>query len=515
MKNTPFKKGGKLRRELVALNIEKTFTEDNQVKLTVTIDPARLESAKQRAARKIAQKTRIPGFRPGKAPYAVILRTAGEAALLQEAVDIILSDDYSSIIKEADIRVYGPGSLDNIVSMDPLTLEFTVPLEAKVTLGDYKSIRFPYEFNPVGDEQVNEFIENLQDRAATIEPVDRPAQEADVVFVQLGADRKEPKEDQSVVLIKDRSTTVTIKPEGGDQSNEWPFPGFSRRLLNAKPGDEAVFEYTYGDDSALENLRGSTAIFRYKVEEVKERNLPALDDEFAKSMGEFETLEQMREEVRKGLNEQARQDYNRDYDNKIFDVLIPQSTISFPPQMLEHEIDLFQHQLEHRLEDQGLDMATYLKSRQMDDAGLKEELKPSAEARLRRSLVLFEVANVEQLKVNEEEVQQEAVRTITEINQAYSPKEAKKMVNEQFISNMVGNITSDLLIRESLRRLEYFAKGEAEAAAETQTSETPEAAAVEAGSTEMSDQGQVAEAETPKTEAVEEAPKAKRSKKAG
>ncbi len=444
------------------MNIEKVFTDDHQVKLTVTFDQSRLEESRQRAARKIAQKQRIPGFRPGKAPYQVIVRTVGDAALMQEAIDILLEEDYPKAIKEAGIKAYEPGSLEKISSTDPLTMEFTVPLEPEVTLGDYKTIRIPYELQPVTDEQVNEFIENLRDRSAALQPVDRPAQENDVVFLRLGADRKNVEEGQSLVLINDRSTTVTIKPEEGDHSNEWPFPGFSRRLVGAKPGEEATFEYTYGDESSLEYLRGATAVFRYKVEEVKERHLPELDDEFAKTMGEFETVDQMRTEVRAGLEDQARMDYNREYDNKIFDQLLPLSTIKYPPQLLERETDYFRHQLEHRLEDQGLDMATYLKSREMNEADLMAELKPSAESRLVRSLVLVKFAQEANVNIDENEVQAEAMKTLNEIHRVYSPKEAKKMVNQQFIQNMIGNISSDFLTRNSLRKLEQFARGEVE-----------------------------------------------------
>ena len=463
------------------MNIEKNYTDDHQVKLIVTIDQERLDAAKQRAARKIAQKTRIPGFRPGKAPYAVILRTVGESAVLQEAVDAILDTDYAAIIKEADVSAYGPGSLDNILSMDPLKLEFTVPLDAEVTLGDYKALRFPYELEPISEERVDEFVENLLDRGSTLEPQTRSAQEGDVVFLTLGADRKEVAEGQSSSIIKDRQTQITIKPEEGDRSNEWPFPGFSRRLVGANVGDEANFEYTYGDDSSLETLRGTSGVFRYKVEEIKERHLPTLDDEFAKTMGEFESVEQMKIEIRKGLEEQAHQDYDREFDEKIFEALIPQSTIKYPPQMLENEIDMFKHQLEHRLEDQGLDMATYLKSRQIDEAGLIDELKPSAEARLRKTLVLFEVAKVEDIKVDENQVQAEAIKTLNEINQSYSQKDAKRMMNEQFIQNMIGNITSDLLIKNSLKRLETYAKGEdvKEEPEEQAQSDVEEAAAPE------------------------------------
>lgn len=495
------------------MNIEKKFTDDHQVKLTVILDNQPLEDAKRRAARKLAQRTRIPGFRPGKAPYNVILRTIGESTVLQEAVDILLDEQYPKILEEAGIKAYGSGALDNITSMDPLTFEFTVPLEAEVVLGDYKSLRFPYEVKPVTQENVDQFIEELRDRSATLEPTDQPAQEGNVVFLKLSSDRKEVKEGQTLSLINDRSTNTAIKPESADTTNEWPFPGFSRRLIGAKPGDEVTFEYTYSEDSVLENLRGTEAIFRYKVEDVKSRNVPALDEEFVKSMGEFENLDTMRTEVHKVLEEQAKTEYDKEYDNKILEAILEKATIKYPPQMLERELDMFIHQLEHRLEDQGLDMQTYLKTRQIDADELRNETRSSAEVRLKRSLTLFQVAKDEDIQVDDQEVQAEAMATLNQINQAYSPQEQKKMMTNDFIQNMVGNITSDLLIKNTLTRLEAYAKGEL-ASEETAAAEKP---APKKRSTRASKTKTPVVEETATSEAVEAVvetkPKSKRAKK--
>lgn len=446
------------------MNIEKTFTQDHQVNLKVTIDSDRLETAKQRAARKLAKNTRIPGFRPGKAPYHVIVRTLGDAAILQEAVDLVLDEDYTKIIEEADIKPYSSGTLNNISSMEPLTLEFTVPLEAETTLGDYKSVRFPYELEPVSDENVTQYLEDLRERMASLEPVDRPAQDGDVVFLKLSAERKEPVEGKSLVLIADRSTQITIKSEEETAETEWPFPGFSRRLINVRPGVEDTFDYDYAEDSVLENLRGVSAIFRYKVEDVKIRKLPELNDEFASTLGEFENMEALQAEVRSGLEAQAKSEYDREYQNKIIDAILETAELKYAPAMLEQELNVFIHQLEHRLQDQGLDMPTYLKARQLDDEGLREEMRESAEARLRRSLVLFQVAKEENVQVDENEVQQEAIQTLNTISQNYSQKDARKMINESFIQNMIGNITSDLLVNKTLERLTRIARGEAESA---------------------------------------------------
>ena len=481
------------------MKIEKTFLEDHQVKLTLEVDPEPLAAAKLRGARKLAQNNRIPGFRPGKAPYAIIARTYGEAAILQEAVDLLLDELYPKMIEEAGIKPYAPGALNDISSMEPLTLEFTVPLEPEVTLSDYKAVRFDYEAPVIGEEDVDKLIKELQERYATIEPSEEPAADGSVVFLHLSAERKSPAEGQAPELIAERSTQLTVNPEGENSSTEWPFPGFSRFMLGLKPGEEKTFEYTYPEDSVLENLRGVEAVFHLQVDDVKLRKLPEVNDEFAHQLGDFETVEAMRQEVRNNLVEQRKNEYERDYHNKVVDSIIAASTIKYPSQMLERELEMFVHQLEHRIQDSGIDMPTYLKMRGLDDKGLREEMKEPAETRLRRSLVLLEIARVENIQVDENEVQNQAMGALNEIGQTYSPKEMRKMVNQEFIQNMISNITSDLLVRNTLNRLTYFASNGAvgdDPSAEAAAEETaqPEVELVEGEAESQIETGQAEDA---------------------
>ena len=442
------------------MKIEKQFTEDHQVKLTVEVEPEPLEAAKHKAARQIAKRTKIPGFRPGKAPYPVIERYIGEANILEEALDLMIQDLYPKIIEEAEIKPYGPGKLESMPSMDPPTFEFTVPLDAEVTLSEYSTLRFPYELKEVTDEAVENVIQDLRDRQAILEPVDRPAEEGDVVYLHVSGERREAEEGKPLSLVEDRPYSTTLRPQSEENNNEWPFPGFSSQLIGLTSGDEKTIEHTFTDETPFETLRGVDAIFRLKVDEVKSRSLPDLTDEFAQSMGEFENMEALRKEVRSNLEEQNKSEYESSYTDQIVNNIVENSTIKYPPQMLENEVDMFVHQLEHRLADQNLDMDIYLKSRQMTMDDLKNEIQPSAETRLRRSLILYEIARVEDIQVEEKDVQSEAVRTLGEYSQMVDQKEFKKVVNNNFIQNMVSNITADMLVRKTLDRLKAIAKGE-------------------------------------------------------
>ncbi|MCK4898867.1 MAG: trigger factor family protein, partial [Anaerolineales bacterium] len=195
------------------MNIDSVPLEDHQVKITVEVDPDSFESSKRRAARKLSKRAKIPGFRPGKAPYPVIVRHIGESVILEEAVEITIDEIYPKVIEEAEIEPYGPGTLEGIPEMDPPTFEFIVPLRATVELGDYQSIRFPYELEDITDNDVDDVINNLREQQAVIEPVERSAQEGDLVTVRVNALRTQIEEDEDPKLIDNRSIPIVIEAE--------------------------------------------------------------------------------------------------------------------------------------------------------------------------------------------------------------------------------------------------------------------------------------------------------------
>jgi trigger factor len=477
------------------LKIEQTPLEDQQVKLVVELEPEQLEAAKHQAARQIARKAKIPGFRPGKAPFAIVERFAGAEVVLEDAIDILIKDIYPKVIDESGVKPYGPGKLDKVVSTDPPTFEFVVPLEAEVELADYRSLRQSYDLAPIEEKEVERVIESMRQQQAIIEPVDRPAQEGDEVTVKLMGKRKDVEEGDSNVLIRERSVPVVILPENPekdeDTGEEWPFPGFSRNLIGLSVGDEKTVEYTFPDDSNFEHLRGQVATFPIKVEAVKSRTIPEMTDELAQSLGEYENLEELRKDVRTRLEDRAKHDYEDEYDEKLMDEILKEVKVKYPPQMLEDELETTLHQLEDRLASQKLDMNTYLKSRNMDMEALRKEFTPVAETRLKKMLVLYEIAQKEKIQVSNEAVKKETLDTLNLYYNSLDPKRGKKGLSQALVSNLMSNITADLLVKNTTDRLRSIAKGEnptieepapagetaevsAENPAEPASSETPE-----------------------------------------
>jgi trigger factor len=448
------------------LNIEKQILENHHAQLTVQVESDRLENAKHRAASQLAKRVKIAGFRPGKAPYPVIVRQLGEAAILEEAIELLVDEIYPEVLKEADIKPYGPGKLENISNADPLTIEFSIPLEAEATLGDYHSIQKPYEPEVVSDQDVTDVLQNLLERNAVIEPVDRPTQEGDLVTLNLSATRL-VEDGQTEELIPERATSVIIRPitesttsdEAGDAPNEWPFPDFSRNLIGLSASDEKSLEYTFPEDSDYSTLKGAVAKFQIKVESVKSRTLPDLDDEFAKTIGEYETMIALQEDIRQSLEAQARSSYNESYDDEILDAAVEQTIYKYPPEMVDHEIETVISEFQRRLERQGMELSLYLKSRGIDMDTFKEEVKPVAEGRIKRALFLVEFGRAENIEVKSEELEKEAFSAMDYLYNTLPERDTRKLSQRDVYTNIIGNVLADMLSRRSLERFRELCSG--------------------------------------------------------
>jgi trigger factor len=449
------------------LKIEKENLDDHQVKLTVEVDSDQVEASKRKAAKKIARRVKIPGFRPGKAPYQVIQRQVGDEAILEESLEILVNDIYPNIIDEAELEPYGPGKFENIVNLEPMTLEFTVPLMAEVELGDFHEVRIPFNLPEITDEEIEAVETDFRQRQAVEETADRPAEEGDHVYFSISARHyEEGEESEPGSLIEERSSSTIIASEGSDTGSEWPFDGFSRELIGMSPQEEKTLIYTFPEDSIYESLQEETAEFKIKVEDVKARNLPELDDEFAQSLGEYENVEALEQDIRESLQQRAEETYIDDYNDQVLDAVLEISTLKYPPQMVENEIDNVIFQLERRLSNQGLDMDLYLKTREMEEQDLREEARSVAESRVKRSLILLEVAKQEDIDVSEDELQQETERTMNSVSSYISESDRKAFNSPEAVMNIAGNIYAEMRMTRTLEYLRKVASGELESEVE-------------------------------------------------
>jgi trigger factor len=344
--------------------------------------------------------------------------------------------------------------------MEPPTFEFLVPLAPEVELKNHRDIRIDFEPKEVSEEDVTKFIDNLRDNQAVIEPVERPAEEGDMVYIQLSGEQKDEKDEEKKVILEERKFPVIVEKEDVDTKGEFPFPGFSRKLIGMATNDEVDLEHKFSKDYEMEDLQDVKAVYHVKVEEIKGRTLPELTDEFAASLGNYETVEDLSDDVRESLKTQFETEQNSEYENQIIDKLIETAEIKFPPQMLDHEIEHFVDDLNRQLAGQGMNIEMYLKSREIEMEGLREEIKPNAEERLKRGLILMEVANKEEISVSPDEVQEKTQQTIQEIKQYFPEEDARKLTSGDGLQGIISRIISDEITQRTLERLRRIAKGE-------------------------------------------------------
>ena len=362
----------------MTLRIETQDLDDRQLRLTVEVPRDRIEAAMHRAARHLSERTRIAGFRPGKAPYELVLQKLGEDTVFEEALDHLGQEVYQQALTDSSVEAVAPGSLDEVVSRDPLVLRYTVPLPPEIDLGSYADLRVPFEEPSVTDESLEKVLDELRQQQALIEPAARPAQMGDVVVLDVHG-KLQAKDDEADagegVLLDEHGVSVLLAP-----TTDFPVPGVSDQLVGLSAGEAKNIDHTFPEDYGNEALRGRTGVFETEVKEVKSRLVPEWSDELARSMGDFSDLLDLRVKVRQSLVEQANHQAEAAYAERVVDQLVEGVQARFPPVLLREELDLMVRDLDRRLRDQRLTLEDYLKIEKKTEQDLRTELEPRARA---------------------------------------------------------------------------------------------------------------------------------------
>jgi trigger factor len=371
---------------------------ERQVKLQIEIDDERHSAAIEQAYKKLAPRVQIPGFRPGKAPRPLIEKQLGRHRLLDEAMDIVVPAAYREALEEKDLSPVAQPTVE-LVSHEPLVFTALVPLQPVVELGDYKSLRVPREAVKVDDKQVDETLEDLRRRHAVIEPVDRKAKKGDIISGSVHAKAG----DMTVTAADDIEFRVR-------EENLQSLPGFIDVVVGLKKGDEVTKTVEAPEDHSDSNIAGKTMTYTVKVNEVKEETLPKLDDDFAKEVGDYETLLALRAKIREDIEKAETEANLRAYETAAVDALVEMASIDYPAVMVEHEID-------HILQDQAnLDprdpraQLFYLQRMNKSEEEVRESVREEATTRLKRSLVLSQFAEAENIDVEDSDVEAELDR---------------------------------------------------------------------------------------------------------
>ena len=441
------------------MNIQTEILPDHHAKLTVEVEPVELETYQKRAARKIAQNTRIPGFRPGKAPYNMILRAVGAQAVMEEAVELWVDENYSKVLDDTEVEAGAPGRILELPSFDPLTIVFLVPLEPTVKLGDYQAIRAEFNSPETTNSEVDEVIQRIQFNMATAEPVERPAENGDLVYYQISGTLTNPIDEEEPEVYPQRNVQTIIGGSSMDP-DDWPFEGFSSQLAGMSSGDEKTFTHTFPAEEEDDKLQGREVQFTIKVESIKSLTLPEVNDELAQSMGDFDTLDALKTDVRQRLESTARDQYESDYFDGLLDRVVEEAEIHYPDEILDEEVEHVLEHLQGDLARQNMDLDTYLKLINTErETFIENEVKPAARKRIERSLVISELGRQENISLAESDMDIVAGEASYEL-QRLIPAGKKNRPNQDIIQAVTMNAMSRVRNRRILERLKAIANEE-------------------------------------------------------
>jgi trigger factor len=380
----------------VKVSVEKLPTSEAVLEVDMTWDE--LEKASEKAYRKLVQKVDIQGFRRGKAPRAILERRLGKEYIYQEGLDELVSEAYRNALKDYDLTPISQPKLDvpTFEIGQSYHCSLTVPILTPVELPDYKSLHFEREEAGVTSEEVDKELESLRNQSTAWEEVQRPIQYGD----RIKADLKLVSGEQTLSDLKDNLFEITEERHG-------LFTGMDEHLLGLTAGESKSFTTTIPADYSNEKLAGQEAAYEVVILSVEAKNLPELDDAFAAkaSNGQCETLEDLSKLLSDNILEKKKQHVNDELREKALDAVIEQSTFVIHSLLIEEEAEEMAHQLGHMLEQQHLSMDQYLKMVRKSREEYLEEVRPQAERRVKRQLVLDAVAQSENITVEPEELE--------------------------------------------------------------------------------------------------------------
>ena len=420
------------------MEVTRELDSSTEVTLSISMDAEDEEPFLNRSYRRLAGRVRIPGFRPGKAPRSVVESHLGRATLVQEALEFMIPESLDLVLREHEIRAFAEPELE-VIDLEPVSFKAVVPLEPEVDLGEFRSINASAPPVEIGDEDVTRVLENLQYESAPWEPVERPVAFGDLVTLNVkGTIAGED-------AIDDEAVDYVPQLE-----NDLPVPGFSVYLEGMTEGQEKDFTLSVPEDHYQENYAGKDCHFHVEIIAVKEKQLPELDDEFAKGVRDgFESLEALSDHIRGRLTEDGEATAQRELERSVLDEVKKLATIRASELIYQREMESIREDHERTLRNQRLDMDTYLRFIGQTAQEFEEQLRPQAEDRLSTFLVMRKLAEEESIEVEAEEIDAEIDR-LTENSAEESADNLRRVLNSE---DSRESLRSSLLNRKVLAHL--------------------------------------------------------------
>ncbi len=379
------------------MNVKSVEKENGKAKIVVEIDKPEFEQALNKAYAKCRKDIMLPGFRKGKAPRKMVESMYGATVFYEDAVNEIFPEIYTTAIVDQQLKAVGSPSVSNMDTPDEGGVVLTIETELypEVTLGQYKGIEVPKREVKVEESEVDAELSRMAERNARIETVDRAAQMGDTVVIDFeGFEGGKPFQGGKA---EDYSLTL------GSGSF---IPGFEEALVGAVAGEERDVNVTFPENYAKE-LAGKPAVFKCKVHEVKESIKPELDDEFAKDVSEFDTLDALKNDIRERFTKSREEQNERAFESSAVQLAAANMTCNVPACMIDEQVDHQIEQFAYQLQSQGMKMEDYTKMIGGDLSSLRQSMRPMAEQTVRSDILLSEIARAENLEVTDEEVEEE------------------------------------------------------------------------------------------------------------
>ncbi|MBM3142374.1 MAG: trigger factor [Chloroflexi bacterium] len=411
--------------------------ENSQVALNIEMEPVEVDRYLEKAYNRLVRRVSVPGFRKGKAPRDILERHIGKDALFREALEDLIPTTYKEALESQEIDAIAQPQFE-LIQTEPLIFKAVVPLKPAVKLGDYTQIRVESKPVEISKEDIEATIEQLRHQQAILSPVDRPVQFDDIVTIDIEGER----DGEPFPIRKDVVYEVT-------REARLPLPGFAEKLEGMSKGEEKSFVLSYPPDYGMKELAGKDHAFKVTATEIKEKKLPEVDDEFAKNLGK-EDLASLREQIASNLKARAEERARLELEQKAVDAAVELSEVEYPPILVEREIDRLLSDEARNFTEGITSLENYLRSLNKTIDDHREELRPMANRRVVRSLVLGKIAEAEKIEVDDSEIDadiekmvKDADKQADEIRKFFSLPQARESI-KQFL---VGRKTVERLVQ--------------------------------------------------------------------
>lgn len=419
--------------------------EKNKGVLNVEVDAEQVAAALDKAFKKVVAKANIPGFRKGKVPRQIFEARFGVESLYQDALDILLPEVYVKAIEETAIEpVDRPDvEIEQFGKGKTLIFKATVVVKPEVQLGEYKGLEVEQKDSAVTEDEINEELKRLQQR------------HAELVVLEEGT-----AENGDIAVIDFEGFVDGVPFEGGKSENHSLelgsgsfIPGFEEQVVGLAKGEEKEINVTFPEEYHSDELKGKEAVFKVTVRDIKRKNLPELDDEFAKDVSEFDTLEEFKQDIEKRLQERKQNALEQERESAIVEKASSNAEVEVPEAMITAEVEQMYGDFGNRLKMQGMDLEMYLKFTGQDEATVKQQMRTDAARRVRNNLVIEAIAKAENISASEEEIQAELERLAGQYQR--SADELRTILSA---NGSLDSLQSDLTARKTIAFLVEHSK---------------------------------------------------------